>query len=166
MSLVIYNRFVALLSIFALAGAVALLVPAVRRRLGADAALVIALGVATVCTGGSLIYSEVFGFEPCRLCWYQRIAMYPLVLMLGLALARRDHAVGRYVVPQAVIGGLISAYHYTLQTFPSLGEGACPLGVPCTAKYVNEFGFISIPLMAFAGFSLIAMSLFVTRSRI
>lgn len=166
MSVVIYNRFVALLALFALAGSVALLVPALRRRLPADAALVIALGVAVVCTGGSLIYSEYFGFEPCRLCWYQRIAMYPLVLMLGIALARKDHAIRRYAVPQAVIGGVVSAYHYTLQTFPALGEGICPVGVPCTAKYVNEFGFISIPFMALAGFSLLAMSLIAARSRI
>jgi disulfide bond formation protein DsbB len=154
MSVFVYNRFVSLLALVALAVGVLLLIPPVRNRSGflAPSRLWLASLVALTSTGGSLVYSEVFNFEPCRLCWYQRIAMYPLGLILLIAAWKRDWAVRRYVLPLAGVGAIIAAYHYALQTFPGLDTGACSVGVPCTAKYVNEFGFISIPFMAFSGF--------------
>ncbi len=160
MSVLVFNRFAATLALATLAGAVLLILPSLRARLASRTpSLSAALAVALVSTLGSLAYSEIYHFEPCRLCWYQRIAMYPLVLLLGLGLFRRDRAVAPYAAVQAGVGGLISAYHYTLQTFPGLGDGACSVGVPCSAKYVNEFGFVSIPLMAFAGFFFIVVIL-------
>lgn len=143
-----------------------MLVPAVRARLDVrSSSLWSALAVALTATVGSLVYSEVYHFEPCRLCWYQRIAMYPLVLLLGLALWKRDRGVVRYALPQAVIGALIATYHYTLETFPSLGDGACSRGVPCTARYVNEFGFVSISFMALSGFVFIIAVLISGRTK-
>ncbi len=156
MSIHVYNRFVSILALLALAVGVALLFPGARRwaRGAAGEALPWLAGlVALASTVGSLVYSEVYEFDPCRLCWYQRIAMYPLVLTIGIAAARRDRAGLRaYVLPPAIIGAVIAAYHYLIQVFPSFDTGACSAGVPCSARYVEEFGFVSIPFMAFAGF--------------
>lgn len=156
MSIQVYNRFVAVLAIVTLLFGLALLVPAVRRQvraaLGGGVPWLAGL-VALAATSGSLIYSEVYGLEPCRLCWYQRIAMYPLSLTIGVAAWSGDRrGLRRYVLPPAVIGGLIAAYHYLIQVFPSFDTGTCSAGVPCSARYVEEFGFVSIPFMAFAAF--------------
>jgi disulfide bond formation protein DsbB len=113
--------------------------------------------VATVATLGSLYLSEVADFVPCRLCWYQRIAMYPLPVLLGIAWWKRDAGVRRYVVPLAVIGMVISTYHVLVERFPSLeGSGVCEVTNPCTIRWVERFGFITIPTMALAGFAFIS----------
>jgi disulfide bond formation protein DsbB len=145
--------------------------PAGRQRLApwrdeaSRLALAFAWAVAAVCFGGSLYYSEVAHFVPCTLCWYQRIAMYPLVLVLGVAALTRDRRAWRYVLPLAVVGGAISVYHYQLQAFPSQGHGACDPAVPCTLRYVEEYGFISIPFMALSGFVLISALALLARAR-
>jgi disulfide bond formation protein DsbB len=122
---------------------------------------------ATTATLGSLYLSEVVNLPPCTYCWYQRIAMYPLVVILGIAWWRKDPSAARFTVPLAAIGLLISSYHYLIQQFPSLGGGACTLGVPCNSMLVREFGFISIPYMAGSAFALILvlMHMWVTSSR-
>ncbi len=130
-----------------------------RRRGLADAARWLAWVVATASMAGSLIYSDVFGFEPCLLCWYQRIAMYPLAVVLLVGAIRRDVAIRLYGLPLAVVGLGISVWHYLLQTFPNLESGACDPANPCSAKYVNIFDFISIPFMAGAGFLLVTVLL-------
>ena len=104
------------------------------------------LGIAGVAMGASLYYSEAVGFVPCEFCWYQRIAMYPLAVVLAVAVVAREF-VGKYVVALAGIGLLLSMYHYQLQLFPEQGS-VCSSGVPCTAKYVDELGFVSVPFMA------------------
>jgi disulfide bond formation protein DsbB len=121
------------------------------------AAMPLAFAVAATCTLGSLYYSEVAGFEPCRLCWYQRIAMYPLVVVLGVAWLRRDRGVRRYVLPLAGIGLAISLYHRLEEQFPDAVASACSVGVPCSFRYVDEFGWITIPTMAGVGFALILL---------
>ena len=118
-------------------------------------ALWLAFGVALAATLGSLYYSEVARFEPCEYCWYQRIAMYPLTLTLGVAAARKARGIGPYVLPAASIGGLIAAYHYLIQHVPSLSADTCSITSPCTAAWVWEFDFVSIPFMALVSFSLI-----------
>ena len=120
--------------------------------------------VALTATAGSLYYSEVAHFVPCEFCWYQRIAMYPLALILGIAAWRRDHGVRRYVVPIAGIGAALSTYHYLMQHFPSLAAGSCSASAPCTAAWVWRFGFVSIPFMALAGFATIAWLMLAGRS--
>jgi disulfide bond formation protein DsbB len=156
MTVQVYNPIVASLALISLALAVGIaLSPALRGwvRPHADR---LALAVASAATLGSLVYSQYFLFEPCRLCWYQRIAMYPLVTILAVGLWRRDSGVRWYVLPPAIIGLGVSIWHYLLQTFPSLsGSTGCSIDVPCNAKYVNEFGFASIPFMAGCGFLLI-----------
>ncbi len=123
----------------------------VRQHVG-PAALWLAFIVAGTATAGSLYMSEVAGFIPCTLCWYQRIAMYPLVILLGLAAWRGDAGVRRYVVAVAGVGAAIAAYHVVLQRLPGLPSGGCSLDTPCTLIYVERFGFITIPVMALIGF--------------
>ncbi len=140
---------------------VALLLPPLRRPLLAAASgsenLLVGAAAATafLASAGSLYYSEVVGFVPCILCWYQRIAMYPLVLVLGVGALRRDRAAWTYGVPLAAVGLLIALYHITIQFRPALDVGVCTAGVSCTARYLAIFGFVSIPVMAAGAFFLV-----------
>lgn len=115
----------------------------------------LAMAVATASTAGSLWYSEVEEFVPCTYCWYQRIAMYPLVVVLGVGLLRRDRGAAFTALPLAVIGFGIAVYHYQLQLFPEQSS-SCDLFAPCTQQWVDTFGFVSIPFMAGSGFFAIA----------
>jgi hypothetical protein len=110
-----------------------------------------AFAVAGVATVASLYYSEYVGFIPCEYCWYQRIAMYPLAVLLGVAVVTRVRVATRYIVPIAVIGLGLSIYHYQMQLFPNQ-VNTCSGGVSCAGRYVEEYGFVSIPFMAGAGF--------------
>ncbi|NLF63925.1 MAG: disulfide bond formation protein B, partial [Chloroflexi bacterium] len=108
---------------------------------------------------------EVRGFIPCTLCWYQRILMYPLVAILLVGLVRRDPGLATYVLPLALLGILVSAYHYSVQLGLWGGESAaCRVGVPCSGRYVNYLGFITIPLQAFTAFLLISGLMLAARS--
>ncbi|MFF2089137.1 disulfide oxidoreductase [Paenibacillus sp. NPDC058174] len=122
--------------------------------------------VSLVATGGSLYFSEIEGFIPCDLCWYQRIFMYPQAIILGIAAYRGDRRIVWYTLPLSLIGGLISLYHNIEIWFPKLGEVApCRSGIPCNQDYLNWFGFITIPLMALAAFILITIFLLLARER-
>lgn len=163
-TLQLYNTIVATLSLVALAGAVAL--TAYRIVKGPEAANLLHPGavwlawlVALVSMVGSLIYSEIVHFIPCKLCWYQRIAMYPLTLILLVGGIRKAVAVKYYALPLTLIGLAISVWHYLIQIYPSLEGNACDPITPCTSRYVEVFGFISIPFMAAAGFIVIAVLL-------
>ena len=154
------SLFTALLALGALAVTIVVVVvgatAAGRRRLHglrADA-LRMAFSVAAVSTVGSLWFSEVGGFLPCELCWYQRIAMYPLVVILGAAAWRGDPDPRWRVLPMSLVGMALSAYHYQLQLFPDQGS-SCDIAAPCTQQWVDEFGFVSIPFMAFCGFAVV-----------
>ena len=113
--------------------------------------LPLALAIAAVATAGSLYYSEVAGYPPCEMCWYQRICMYALVPVLAVAVARRDRWGGWYGLPLALAGLGLSVYHYQLQLFPGQGS-TCDVANPCTYQWVDSFGFVSIPFMAGCGF--------------
>jgi len=159
-----YNTLVALLSLVAIAAAIGLTI--YRLIKGPDAADVLkgaaiwlAWIVAVVATAGSLIYSEVVHLVPCRLCWFQRIAMYPLSVILLVGAIRREALVKYYALPLSLGGALVSIWHYLNQAFPSLESGSCDLANPCSARYVEAFGFISIPFMAGTGFILISVLL-------
>jgi disulfide bond formation protein DsbB len=115
---------------------------------------------AIIATLGSLYFSEVLHFIPCTLCWYQRIFMYPLAIILGIAFYRNDSGIYRYVLPLSIIGMIISGYHIALQKLPYLQEfEMCKTGVPCSKDYLNLFGFITIPMMAFTAFTIITVCL-------
>lgn len=118
--------------------------------------------VAVAATVGSLYLSDVVGFIPCSLCWYQRIFMYPLAIILGIATLKNDLKVTRYAIPLAVIGAVIAAYQYILQMSP-IPLPCTGTAVSCATKQLVLFGFITIPLMSFAAFSLMLFFLFLVQ---
>lgn len=160
-----YNSFVGILTLVALLGAVGLLVYRVVRGPEAAASLLgvnamwLAWIVALACTAGSLVYSEVIHFPPCRLCWFQRIAMYPMAIVLLVGAIRREAAVKYYALPLALGGLAVSIYHNVIQFFPSLEGTSCDPANPCSRRFVDMLGFMDIPFMAGAGFILIAVLL-------
>lgn len=119
--------------------------------------------VAAVSTLGALFLGEVMGLAPCVLCWYQRIFMFPLVLVLAVGLFPFDPRVVRYGLPLAIGGWIVAAYHVLL-TAGIIPESAtpCTQGVPCGLIQVEWFGFVTIPLLALAAFTVINALLFLT----
>lgn len=127
--------------------------------------LYIAWLVSMVATLGSLYFSEIRGFIPCELCWYQRIFMYPLAFILGMATFRSDFTIKKYVLPLSIIGWSISLYHYLVQKVPGFaGIRPCVNGVPCNAQYINWGGFITIPFLAFTAFTIIIICMILIKS--
>lgn len=117
--------------------------------------------IAFTATTGSLFFSEIRGYEPCELCWIQRIFMYPLVLILGIAFVQKNVRIAVTTATFSVIGGIISLYHYGLQKVNLLSENSPSCGrVPCTGEYINILGFITIPFLALTAFILIATTSF------
>jgi disulfide bond formation protein DsbB len=120
---------------------------------------------AIVATLGSLYFSEVMKFPPCVLCWYQRIFMYPLVFILAVGMVRKDKKIYTYVLPLSITGLLIAIYHNLLyyQIIPE-SMAPCVNGVSCTTKFIEWFGFITIPFLSLVAFSVITLCmLFVWR---
>lgn len=118
--------------------------------------LLLALLQAVVATFGSLYFSEIKHFTPCKLCWYQRILMYPLTIIILVGLKRKDKKVHQYVLPLSVTGFFIAAYHTLLQ-YGFLPEqvAPCSLGASCQTRYAGYFGFVTIPLMSLTAFAII-----------
>lgn len=128
-----------------------------RARVG-GLSLWAATAVAATCTFGSLYLSEVADYPPCRLCWFQRIAMYPLVPLLGVAAVRRDQGIRLYGIVLASIGSAISIWHLFVERFPDLDGSSCDPINPCSIIWFERFGYLTIPAMALSGFlAIIAM---------
>jgi disulfide bond formation protein DsbB len=170
------STFLALLAVVAEAGAAVLAVTLLVRWARPSAgwprqllasvgplALGLAAAVATVATLGSLYYSEIADFPPCRLCWYQRICMYPLVPILAIAAVRRDRSVRWYALPLVLTGAAISTWHILVERYPSLESGACDPLNPCSIIWVEKFGYLTIPTMALSGFVVIGLLLVLPR---
>lgn len=122
------------------------------RRYGLHAALVVALTAFV----GSLYFSNIRGYTPCVLCWYQRIFMYPLAFILAIGIGVRDRRVARYVIPSALVGTAVAVYHVLLQKTNWLPETpACKVSVPCSSDYIYWLGFITIPVLSLTAFVLI-----------
>jgi len=113
--------------------------------------------VALVATLGSLYYSEVRNFIPCTLCWYQRVAMYPLALMLGIATWRNDAQIRPYALTLSLLGLFWSSYHLLELWMPGLAPSVCKGPIPCNIEYMPSF---PIPLQAAIAFLLISVALF------
>lgn len=122
-------------------------------------ALSIAFAIALTATASSLFYSEIAKFEPCKLCWFQRIFMYPQTILLGIALWKKDYRIKIYSATLSVIGAIIAGYHYLLQLgiAPALPCSAVGYSVSCSQRFVLELGYLTIPLMAFTAFALMAV---------
>lgn len=118
----------------------------------------IALLAAWIAMLGSLYFSEVAHYIPCTLCWYQRILMYPLAVILAIGLLRRDENTPLLVLPFSILGIGVSTYHVLLEkTDWFSGAATCQVGVPCTVLWINWFGFITIPFLALIAFLVITV---------
>ncbi|MCW2976418.1 MAG: bdbC [Actinomycetia bacterium] len=111
--------------------------------------------VAAIATGGSLFLSEIAHFVPCELCWFQRICMYPLSIVTLLAALAGDHRVARYLLPLPVVGAGVSVYHLLVENHVVATPAACQIGAGCAVKWINEFGYMTIPTLALTAFVLL-----------
>lgn len=123
--------------------------------------------LATISTLGSLFFSNVMEFAPCILCWYQRICLFPLVIILAVGLFPFDKSVVKYALPIAAIGWLVALYHSLLYAgiIPENIQ-PCSQGISCTEEYINLFGFISLPMLSLLSFSTIIVLLITLKRRI
>lgn len=114
--------------------------------------------VATLATAGSLYVSEVAQLPPCVLCWYQRILMYPLMVIIAVGILRKDEGLPFYVLPLSILGTGVAFYQYLLQQgiLPD-SLAPCTLGISCTTKYGEWFGFITLPFLSFLAFTIITI---------
>lgn len=128
--------------------------------------LLLAWVTSLIAMGGSLFFSEQMAFIPCTLCWFQRILMYPLTIILGIAIYKNDKEIYKYVLPFSVIGIGVSSYHYLFQKVPSMDEfSACTGGVPCSGQYINWFHFVTIPFLALIAFTIITIMMLIMMKR-
>ena len=113
---------------------------------------------AILALAGSLYFSEIAHFPPCILCWYQRIFMYPLALLIPVGIIKKDKNLPYYVLPLVTIGGLISIYHNLLywNIIPE-SYSPCAAGISCTTKFIEWGGFITIPFLSLVAFLVIAI---------
>lgn len=166
MDIAVVDRFFAAVTLLFGAVGVGLIVwaavdrQALKRSVG-SLLLPVATLVATGAMVGSLIYSEAYGRIPCALCWYQRIFMYSAAIIGIVALLRRDRGVAPYMGVLATVGGAISVFHILDQNTSWFESPVCQVDIPCSAKYVDLFGFVSIPVMALGCFILIAAASFI-----
>ncbi len=168
MDVALADRFFALMTLAALAGTLGIVVLSIGARFSpvlarfndqlkdvfGDWAYWLVFLIALVSMLGSLYYSEIVGYPPCSLCWYQRIVMYPLVVIMGIAAFKRDTKIRVYVLPLMVIGAVLALYQYIIGYMPDAEILGCSLDVSCTERYIWEFGFVDFPFMSFVGFSL------------
>lgn len=118
--------------------------------------LYIALLAAWIAMCGSLYFSEVAGYVPCNLCWYQRILMYPLAVIIAVGLIQRVQALPLLVLPFSLLGIGVSSYHYLLEKTDLFSNSTtCDVGAPCTVAWINWLGFITIPFLALIAFLII-----------
>lgn len=125
--------------------------------------------IAMTSMAGSLYYSEVLHLAPCVLCWYQRITMYPVIVLSLIPMLRKDEKAYRYIIPFALIGVVIATYHSILYYAVNWGirpdwTGPCVAGVSCTTRYTELLGFIAIPLLSLlAHLAILGLSVFSRR---
>jgi disulfide bond formation protein DsbB len=112
--------------------------------------------VSAIATGGSLFFSEIANFVPCELCWFQRICMYPLSIATLLAALANDRRAARYLLPLPLVGAGVSVYHLLVENGVVEQARACLISAPggCATKWINEFGYMTIPTLALTGFAL------------
>lgn len=123
---------------------------------------VLAWAIALMSTLGSLYFSEISGFPPCILCWYQRIFMYPLVIILAVGIMRKNKELPLYTLPLSIIGLTIAIYHNLLY-YNIIPEAIapCQAGVSCTTKFIEWFGFVTIPFLSLAAFTIISLCMII-----
>ena len=143
--------FVGIIALFGVRGPL----DAVRRALWGYE-LWLAFLVAALATGGSLFYSEIAGFVPCELCWYQRICMYPLTILTLLPALASDYRIARYLLPLPVVGACIAVYQILIEQGVVKQTQACLISAPggCATKWTDTFGYLTIPVLTLTAFVL------------
>jgi disulfide bond formation protein DsbB len=121
----------------------------------------LAFAVAALATAGSLFFSEVAHFDPCELCWAERLCMYPLALLALLLAVRNDYRAARYLMPLAVVGAGVAVYHVLVERGVVSQAQGCVLSAPagCATRWIDEFGFVTIPVLTLTAFVLVLLSL-------
>ena len=123
--------------------------------------------IASVSTLGSLFFSEIMELAPCALCWYQRVFMFPLVILLLVALFSFDKSIIKYALPLALVGWGFAFYHYLLYSgFIPESIQPCSQGVSCSETYLDLFGFLTIPMLSLISFSTLVALLLVLKRRL
>lgn len=142
-------------AVLALAGMHGPLAFAHKRLKGHE--LWLAFAVASFATAGSLFFSEVAHFPPCLLCWYERFCMYPLSILTLVVAVAGWHRAGRWLLPVPIVGAGLSTYHVLIENGLAPQWRDCILSAPggCALKWINEFGYVTIPTLALTGFVLI-----------
>ena len=142
--------FVGIIALFGVRGPL----DAVRRALWGYE-LWLAFLVAALATGGSLFYSEIAGFVPCELCWYQRICMYPLTVLTLLPALAADYRIARYLLPLPVVGACIAVYQILIEDGVVKQSEACLISAPggCATKWTDTFGYLTIPVLTLTAFA-------------
>lgn len=124
-----------------------------------DNLLFFAWAISVIATLGSLYFSEIRQYPPCDICWYIRIIMYPIVLILGIAIIKKDYSAALYSTIFSGIGIPVSLYLYFIQKIPTFAENVPACGVvPCSVQYINWLGFITIPFLALTAFIMIFLT--------
>jgi len=120
--------------------------------------------IALMSTGGSLFFSQIANFAPCELCWFQRIFMYPLVFLFGVAILKKEDKIRAYATPLVFVGWLYAAYHNYIY-YEGTMNAVCSINshVSCIVPYFTKFGFITIPVMSLTAFTLIGFILIICR---
>lgn len=161
-----------LLAFLILLALASLVVPSARRALlwlrdsFAGTEIWFAWGIALIATLGSLFFSEYANFLPCRLCWFQRIAMYPLAVILLVGALRRDvRAAVQYAFVFPILGAMVSMYHIWIELHPEAESTSCKVSGSCATKWVDEFGYVTIPTLALTAFAAIGAFLAFAWSR-
>jgi disulfide bond formation protein DsbB len=113
--------------------------------------------VAAIATGGSLFFSEVAHFVPCELCWFQRVCMYPLSAAMLLAALWNDHRAPRYLLPLPIVGAGVAVYHMLIERGVVHQAQECLISAPggCATRWIDKFGYETIPTLALTGFALV-----------
>ena len=123
--------------------------------------------IASVSTLGSLFFSEIMELPPCALCWYQRVFMFPLVIVFLIGLFPFDKSIIKYAFPLALAGWGFAFYHYLLYTgFIPESIQPCSQGVSCSETYLDLFGFLTIPMLSLISFSTLVALLFILKRRL
>lgn len=113
----------------------------------------------------TLVYSDYLGIEPCPLCWWQRIFLYPQVILLGMAAWKRDSYIADYSIVLSLFGAGVALYQHALQMLPGSGLPCPATGASCAQRFLFEFGYITYPLMAFTLFAFLIVTMLIVRSR-
>jgi disulfide bond formation protein DsbB len=128
-------------------------------------ALWIAFALSLFASFMTLVYSDYLGIEPCPLCWWQRIFLYPQVILFGMAAWKKDWYVAEYSIVLSIFGAGVALYQHALQMLPGSGLPCPATGASCAQRFLFEFGYITYPLMAFSIFVFLVVTMLIVRSR-